>query len=32
MIGLLAATGIIVTVLSGTISILYVFQKIYLES
>lgn len=32
MIGLLAALGIAITLISGTISILYVFQKLYLNS
>ncbi len=32
MVGLLAASGIVVTAISGTVSILYVFQRVYLES
>lgn len=32
MVGLLAAMGIALSVISGTISILYVFKRVYLES
>lgn len=32
MIGLFAAAAIAITLISGTVSILYVFQRIYLET